>query len=156
MRKAFVEEHAKGLPENGARRAEYRDPGDPSGVKLPRSETIQDRCFDLLHLHLKQLNTVSSTTMLLLGFEIPLSTLFLGCLAATVLSVVVLFILFPDRAAFTPRMDKTPMAPGALPVIGHLLALPKYQVRYSQMPPTKAKNSDTRVLRIADSSRLYC
>jgi hypothetical protein len=67
--------------------------------------------------------------MLLLGFEVPLSTLLLAGLVGAILSVVVLFILFPDRATFTPKMPGTPMAPGALPVIGHLLALPKYQVR---------------------------
>jgi hypothetical protein len=63
--------------------------------------------------------------VLVLGIE--LGSLLLGGLGLAVVAAVLLLILFPDQAAFTPKMPGTPMAPGALPVVGHLLALPKYQ-----------------------------
>ena len=64
---------------------------------------------------------------MLLGLEMSLFTVLLALLGTAVLLAVVLFILYPDRAAFTPKMPGTPMAPGSLPVVGHLFAFPTYQ-----------------------------
>jgi hypothetical protein len=67
--------------------------------------------------------------MLFLGFQITLPTLFLAAVVSAMLFAVVLFILFPDRAAFTPKIPGVPMAPGALPVVGHLIILPTWGLR---------------------------
>ncbi|KAI9004477.1 cytochrome P450 [Hyaloraphidium curvatum] len=66
-----------------------------------------------------------SSAMLVLGME-PATLVLCGLLLAIV-ALVVLAVLYPDRAAFSKSMPGTASAPGAIPVFGHTFVLAKYQ-----------------------------